>query len=564
VSSLPDEALGQALLAAGLLNRSQLAYGTRRHEVAKGSLAGLLVRLGLVSERDMGQHLAQARGIAYQDACPPGQPSEEALALCRREACRTLGFLPLAVNERALTAWLGDCTPEALQEWLSRRLGLELVCVQGPISGVMSAIENAYGPNADNAQELFSRDVRRLSQDAQASLSTDPLLQAMIGWAMRERATDIHLSPDIQSLLVAFRIDGVLWPAAAMPKAMARLAAAIKVSAGMDIADNLRPQDGRFSFDLPGAALDIRVSTAVTPHGESLVMRLLPKGNFVRGLADLGFYPDHLPLFDRFFTQPYGVGLIAGPTGSGKTTTLYAGLKPHGMSGKSILTVEDPVEYDLPAASQTQVNRKAGYSFDAAIRHFLRHDPDIMLVGEIRDRETADAAMRAAETGHLVLSTLHVNSAFGVPARLHSMGIPMLNIAESLVGITTQRLLRRVCPHCRELDDSAPSSHPAPLREHLAGRPIYRAVGCSVCRGSGYLGRLPAYEILLVDEDVSRWIALGAGRHALQDGVLKPDNHVSLIDVCTRRLLDGHTTLAEFERVFGVIDQRFAERRRSV
>jgi type II secretory ATPase GspE/PulE/Tfp pilus assembly ATPase PilB-like protein len=553
-----DEALGTALIEAALLNRAQLLYAMRRFEFATGSFAALLVRLGLVSDADMAQHMASARGLSFQERCLPGQPSTEALALCRREVCRSFGFLPLELSGGQLTAWLGDGSPDALREWLSRRFGLALLCIQGPMTGVAAAIEKAYGIDAESSHDLFDREVRRLEQDVQASLSTQPLVDAMIAWAVRDRATDIHLMPDANSLLVVFRIDGVLFPAAAMPRSLARLAAAIKVSAGMDIADNLRPQDGRFSFVLPGAALDIRVSTAVTPQGESVVMRLLPKGNFVRGLADLGFYAEHLPLFDRMFTQPYGVALIAGPTGSGKTTTLYAGLKPHGMSGKSILTVEDPVEYHLPAATQTQVNRKAGYQFDTAIRQFLRHDPDIMLVGEIRDRETAEAAMRAAETGHLVLSTLHVNSVFSVPARLQSMGISLVSMAETLVGIVTQRLLRRVCQQCRELDDSAGAGYPSRLRERLGDRPVYRAVGCPDCRGSGYLGRLPVYEILMVDEDVSRWIALGAGRHAMADGVLKPSNHVALLDTCVRRLLDGDTTLAEFQRVFGVIDERFA------
>jgi general secretion pathway protein E len=322
----------------------------------------------------------------------------------------------------------------------------------------------------------------------------------------------------------------------------------------MDIADNLRPQDGRFSFDSAGVTLDIRISTAVTPHGESVVMRLLSKGNFISGLEDLGFYPEHVPLLHRFFTQPYGIALMTGPTGSGKTTTLYAGLKPHGMSGKSILTVEDPVEYDLPSACQTQVNRKAGYTFDKAIRHFLRHDPDIMLIGEIRDSETADAAMRASETGHLVLSTLHVNNVFSVPARLQSLGVTPLSISESLIGVVTQRLIRRLCVHCRTLDESQESERPASLRSSLGGRPLYRPVGCPRCRDSGYFGRVPAYEILLVDTAVSQWIAAGSGRHALK-GILTPENHVGMLDICARRLLDGDTSLDEFHRVFGVFDE---------
>jgi type II secretory ATPase GspE/PulE/Tfp pilus assembly ATPase PilB-like protein len=552
--SAPELALGQTLLQLGRLNRSQLLYAQRRHEVSGGSFAGQLVRLGLVSEQNMGEVVAQSRSLVYQAEQPAGQPSTEALGLCRREICLSLSFLPLWVESGQLTVWLGEGNPDKVAEWVRRRLGLRLVLLQGPFSSVTRAVEMAYAPQRDNAREAFDRERRRLEQDTQGSLGTEPMMQALITLAGRERATDIHIVPDAESLLLAFRIDGVLFPVAAMPRSLARLVSAIKVAGGMDIADNLRPQDGRFSFDSAGVTLDIRISTAVTPHGESVVMRLLSKGNFISGLEDLGFYPEHVPLLHRFFTQPYGIALMTGPTGSGKTTTLYAGLKPHGMSGKSILTVEDPVEYDLPSACQTQVNRKAGYTFDKAIRHFLRHDPDIMLIGEIRDSETADAAMRASETGHLVLSTLHVNNVFSVPARLQSLGVTPLSISESLIGVVTQRLIRRLCVHCRTLDESQESERPASLRSSLGGRPLYRPVGCPRCRDSGYFGRVPAYEILLVDTAVSEWIAAGAGRHALK-GVLTPENHVSMLDICTRRLLDGDTSLDEFHRVFGVFDE---------
>jgi type II secretory ATPase GspE/PulE/Tfp pilus assembly ATPase PilB-like protein len=553
VLSPSELALGQALLQAGLLNRSQLLYAQRRHEVSGGSFAGQLVRLGLVGDDAMGEAVAHSRGLSFQNSLPDGQPTPEALALCRREVCQSLNFLPLIVEGGQLVVWLGEGNPEKVDDWVRRRMGLRLVCLQGPFSGVAQAIDKSYAPLRDNALESFDRERRRLEQDTQGSLGTEPMMQALITLAGRERATDIHIIPDAQSLLLAFRIDGVLSPVAAMSRSLARLVSAIKVASGMDIADNLRPQDGRFSFESAGFLLDIRVSTAVTPHGESVVMRLLSKGNFISGLEDLGFYPEHVPLLHHFFTQPYGIALMTGPTGSGKTTTLYAGLKPHGMSGKSILTVEDPVEYDLPSACQTQVNRKAGYTFDTAIRHFLRHDPDIMLIGEIRDSETAEAAMRASETGHLVLSTLHVNNVFSVPARLQSLGVSPLSISESLIGVVTQRLIRKLCVHCRLVDDSPASERPVALRDRLGASPVYRAVGCAHCRDTGYFGRVPAYEILLVDAAVSQWIASGSGRHALK-GVLTPENHVAMLDICARRLRDGDTSLDEFHRVFGVFD----------
>lgn len=548
-----DLLLGQTLVQQQRLSRSQLLYAQRRHEASDGSFAGQLVRLGLVGEQHMGEVLAQSRGLDYHPELPSTYPTPQALALCRREICQSLTFLPLCLEDGRLVVWLGEGNPDKVDDWVRRRLGLQIQCRQGPLNGVVRSIEKAYAPQRDNAQETFERELRRLEQDTQGSLGTEPLMQALIVLASRERATDIHILPDPQSLLLAFRVDGVLQPVVAMSRLLTRLVSAIKVAAAMDIADNLRPQDGRFSFETGGTLLDVRVSTAVTPHGESVVMRLLSKGTFISGLNDLGFEPEHVPLLLQLFTQPYGIALMTGPTGSGKTTTLYAGLKPHGMSGKSILTVEDPVEYDLPSAVQTQVNRKAGYTFDTAIRHFLRHDPDIMLVGEIRDSETAEAAMRASETGHLVLSTLHANNVFSVPLRLQSLGVSALSISEALIGVVTQRLIRRLCLACRTVDDAPEEARPKALRKQLYGQLLYKAVGCPECRYTGYHGRVPVYEILRVDSAVSQWIAEGSGRHALQ-GVLNADNHVDMLDLCVRRLLKGETSIEEFHRVFVSIE----------
>jgi general secretion pathway protein E len=552
--SAQELALGQTLLQLGRINRSQLEFAKRRHEVFQGSFAGHLVRLGLVGDRDMGEVVAQSRGLTYLPLQPSGQPGASVLTLCRREICISLTFLPLTVEGGQLTVWLGEGNPEKVVDWARRRSGLRVVCLQGPFSAVVHAIEKSYAPQRDNAREAFDRERRRLEHDTQGSLGTEPMMQAMITLAGRDRATDIHFIPDAQSLLLAFRIDGVLLPVVAMPLSLARLISAIKVAAGMDIADNLRPQDGRFSFEHGGSLLDIRVSTSVTPHGESVVMRLLPKGNFVSGLEDLGFYPEHVPLLQSLFMQPYGITLMTGPTGSGKTTTLYAGLKPLGMSGKSILTVEDPVEYDLPGASQTQVNRKAGYTFETAIRHFLRHDPDIMLVGEIRDPETAEAAMRASETGHLVLSTLHVNNALSVPRRLVSLGVSLEIVANTLLGVVTQRLIRKLCAACREPETVSDDTLPGMLKGRLHGATIYRAVGCSECRDTGYLGRLPVYELLLLDKAVSEWIARGADRYALGQA-LGPHNHVPMMDIFIRRLREGLLSIEEFQRSVGIFDE---------
>ncbi|MBY0241842.1 MAG: Flp pilus assembly complex ATPase component TadA [Burkholderiaceae bacterium] len=550
-STALDTALGHALLARQLITRLQLDYAKRKHDVIGGSLAGLLVRQGLIDDRAMSQVLAEVRGLPWQG--DSGALNADVLALFRREACSAMSMLPLAVADGVVTLWIGETDPEQLVDWVQRRLGLRGRCLQGPFGAVGQAIEQAYAGRRDDVRALFERERRRIEQDEDGSLGTEALMQSLIGLAALERATDIHIAPDADALLLSFRVDGILLPVVAMSRRAARLVAAIKVAAGMDISDNLRPQDGRFTHTHAGGTIDVRVSTIVTPFGESVALRLLHKGHFIGGLEDLGFYPEHVPRLNALFQQPYGIVLLTGPTGSGKTTTLYAGLRPLGLTGRSILSVEDPVEYDLPGACQTQVNRKAGYSFDTAIRHFLRHDPDIMLVGEIRDSETAEAAIRASETGHLVLSTLHVNNVLSVPRRLASLGVPLQSVADTLTGIVTQRLVRKLCDCCRQPDPVADADLPAALRGRLDGARLYRPVGCAECDDTGYRGRLPVYEMLLLDLRVADWIAAGAHRGSAAS-VLNKDNHVRMLDVFIRRLLDGTTSLAEFGRAFGVFD----------
>lgn len=547
-----DAALGKKLIACGLLAAIQLNYAQQKQIVTGESLSQVLVRLGLVSETGLARVLAEHHGIPYFDAKQPPEPAPQATALFSREACQAHALLPLAVNNGKLEALLGNGDPRRAQELIRRRTSLTPSLMQGDFTLVTKGIEHVYSNCQGISRTAFEREYRRLRQDIQGALPIDELIRQLLHLAASERATDVHLQPESHTIHVSFRVDGVLTPIISLDRSLLRLIAAIKVMSAMDISDNLRPQDGRFSIQLNGQAYDVRVSTSTTPHGESVVMRLLQKGIFVSGLEDLGFLPEHLPLIDSMFCQPHGVFLMTGPTGSGKSTTLHAGLKPHGMTGKSILTVEDPIEYELPVASQTQVNRKAGYTFDTAIRHFLRHDPDIMLVGEIRDKETAEAAMRAAETGHLVLSTLHVNSVFGVVSRLASLGSSHQSVAETLIGSLNQRLVRRVCPHCRE-PAPTPATLPAALCGPLDGVQLIRGAGCEACRHTGYHGRMPVYEMLIVDAAVAQWIENGGSRRDLAQA-LSPANHISMLDTFVSRIVAGDTTVEEFQRQFGQHD----------
>ncbi len=558
-----DERLRQArfearLLELGALDRIQLAYARQRQAVTGERLSQTVLRLGLVSESSVARALADTLGLDYlaPEVIPRAQAA--ALALFRREWCQANGVLPLAVEADHIDVLAGDVEFERIRSVIERRTGCAPRFIVSDPLQVQKAIEHAFGNPREAVARAFDIEYRKLREDVQNALPTEEFVRQLLALSLSERATDIHLHPEPRALHVSFRIDGVLQPVIALDRGLARMVSAIKVMAGMDISDTLRPQDGRFSLVVNEFNLDVRVSTSITPDGESVVIRLLPKGQFVSGLEELGFIDTHIPLIAGLFEQPQGILLMTGPTGSGKTTTLYAGLKPHGLSGKSILAVEDPIEYNLPAAIQTQVNRKAGYTFDSAIRHFLRHDPDIMLVGEIRDEETAQAASRAAETGHLVLSTLHANTVYGVPGRLGALGVSAQSIADNLIGVISQRLARRICPHCIT-EETRPRMTSPEIQRRFGITRSHVGRGCPECRGTGYFGRLPIYELLIRDRQVALWIEAGARRSELPT-VLGQANHIAMREVARHRLSAGQTSVEECLRLFGSVDMQAEDR----
>lgn len=546
------------LLELGALDRIQLTYARQRQAVTGERLSLTVLRLGLVSESSVARALADTLGLRYIAPAAIPQAEEAALALFRREWCLANGVLPLAVDAGEVEVLAGDVEFERIRSVIERRTGCVPRFLISDPQQVQKAIEYAFGNPREAVERAFDIEYRKLREDVQNALPTEEFVRQLLALSLAERATDIHLHPEPRALHVSFRIDGVLQPVIALDRGLARMVSAIKVMAGMDISDTLRPQDGRFSLVVNEFNLDVRVSTSITPDGESVVIRLLPKGQFVSGLEELGFIDTHIPLIAGLFEQPQGILLMTGPTGSGKTTTLYAGLKPHGLSGKSILAVEDPIEYNLPAAIQTQVNRKAGYTFDSAIRHFLRHDPDIMLVGEIRDEETAKAASRAAETGHLVLSTLHANTAYGVPGRLGALGVSMQAIADNLIGVISQRLARRICPHCLA-EETRPRYTGTEIQRRFGITQSYVGRGCPECRGTGYFGRLPIYELLIRDRHVALWIEAGARRSELPSA-LSEGNHISMREVARQRLSAGQTSVEECLRLFGTVDLQAEDR----
>jgi general secretion pathway protein E len=333
------------------------------------------------------------------------------------------------------------------------------------------------------------------------------LLNALLSEAIKEGASDVHIETFENRLIIRFRVDGILREVLEPLRVLAPLIVSrIKVMAKLDIAEKRLPQDGRITLRIAGRAVDVRVSTMPTSHGERVVLRLLDKQSARLDLAELGIEPHGFKIMQSLISSPHGIILVTGPTGSGKTTTLYGGLTILNSTVRNILTVEDPIEYDLPGIGQTQVNYKANMTFAKGLRAILRQDPDVVMVGEIRDLETAQIAIQASLTGHLVLSTLHTNSAIGAITRLTDMGIEPFLLASSLIGLVAQRLIRLLCPHCKKAAP-ATASECAILNAPEQSPPlIYHAIGCNICKNIGYSGRSGIYEIIAIDETLRTFI----------------------------------------------------------
>ncbi|WP_374467840.1 type II secretion system ATPase GspE [Phenylobacterium sp.] len=382
--------------------------------------------------------------------------------------------------------------------------------------------------------------------DAQDDAPIIRLINGVIAEAVRQGASDVHIEPFEQALVVRLRVDGVLKEVLSLaPRIAPLLVSRVKVMARLDIAEKRIPQDGRISLALGGRSLDVRVSTLPARAGERVVMRILDQGQAQLGLADLGMSPRALEVFRGALSEPNGIILVTGPTGSGKTTSLYAGLSLLNDATRNILTIEDPVEYAIQGLGQTQVNAKVGMTFAAGLRAILRQDPDVVMVGEIRDVETAQIAVQASLTGHLVLSTVHTNDAAGAITRLRDMGVEPFLLASTLRAIVAQRLVRRLCPHCRRPEPADASA--ARLAGIAEGQTIYRAAGCPQCANTGYVGRVGVYEALRVDDRIRRLV----GEEADEDAIVQAafPNGGTLQDEARRYVAEGVTSLEEALRV---------------
>ncbi|WP_304412701.1 type II secretion system ATPase GspE [Herminiimonas sp. CN] len=448
-------------------------------------------------------------------------------------------------REHAVEVWFSDATPPSAIAEVSRRFG-RVRLKSMPQDELKAEIAKAYAGSGGDAAQVVDEvesdlDLTRLMQDMPAiedlleSADDAPVIRminALLTQALREGASDIHIEPFEQSSVVRFRIDGSLRDVVRPKKAIhAALISRIKIMAQLDISEKRLPQDGRITLRVGGKPVDVRVSTLPTGHGERAVLRLLDKEAGQLDLQHLGMSDALLPQFAKLIAQPHGIVLVTGPTGSGKTTTLYAALTRLNATATNILTVEDPIEYDLAGVGQTQVNPRIDMSFAKALRAILRQDPDIIMIGEIRDLETAQIAVQASLTGHLVLATLHTNDSAAAVTRLLDMGIEPFLLSSSLLGVLAQRLVRKLCPHCRQQDGQ-----------------YWQAVGCDQCGQSGYQGRVGVYELLQTTDEIRALIHHSASEAEIRAAAQR-DGMQTMREDGERWLLDGTTSQAELLRV---------------
>jgi type II secretory ATPase GspE/PulE/Tfp pilus assembly ATPase PilB-like protein len=543
--------LGELLKEKDLIRNEHIKFALQEQKITKERLGEVLERLGFVTQYDVVTTLAEQEGIGYIDV-DEVLSKEDVLKLFNKNLCLNNTFLPIRVLDGSIEVVSATVLDDKLGQLISRQTGLKPKFYLSERRKIINAINKFYYFMENPVEKLIATEVNLLSQDVEMARGMDNLVKYILQLAVKMRATDIHIRPMEKSVNIAFRVDGVLTSALSLPIPLKRIISTIKMKADMDIAEQRLPQDGRFSATVLNNNFDFRVSTVVSPYGENIVLRVLPMESAIMGMGQLGFFEEDIQKVANMFNEPFGIILLTGPTGSGKSTTLYAGIRSLDLLGKNVLTVEDPIEYSLPLLRQTQVNEKAGYNFVNAIRYFLRHDPDVILVGEIRDSETAATAITASTTGHLVLSTLHTNNAVGAIPRLRDLGIRPFLIADSLIGIVSQRLIRRICSACKE--EYEPSEWEKEYLKDPSIKTLYRGKGCEICNGSGYFGRTLVYELLAIDKELSLLIDKEVELSQITERA-KEKGFVDIFDITVAKVKQGITTVEDAVRIMGHLRQ---------
>lgn len=553
--------LASLLERSGLFTPEQVAELLQRQHASGRSMADVVVERGYAREDQFLEGLAQAMGIPFVRLADKAIES----AVLERLSTKVVfqyNVIPVAAENGALRVATHDPFMPGLIDALRMASGVRVRLALSPSADIAKAATKFYGVGAETLERMIQDDRIELApeddlkkdlNDVDQEASVVKFVNQIIWEAYQDRATDIHLEPMETSLRIRYRIDGVLHQTpvpAHLKRFQASIISRIKVMSNMDIAEKRLPQDGRISLKIRGEDIDVRVSTMPTVYGESVSLRLLMRHSGLTGLDKLGLDKGDETALKKLITKPHGILLVTGPTGSGKSTSLYAWLHTINSIDKRIITIEEPIEYEMAGINQIQVRSEIGLSFATGLRHILRQDPDVIMVGEIRDRETAEIAIRAALTGHLVFSTLHTNDAAGAVTRLVDMGIEPFLVASSVEGLIAQRLVRRLCTHCRREvtpDRAFLESVSFPL-DRLEEGPIYEAVGCDECRNTGFTGRTGIYEIIVMTERIRPLVVARASSTEIRNVALKQGLKPLRHDGWTK-VLRGITTIEEVLRV---------------
>ncbi len=547
--------LGELLVAAAKLSARDLERALSAQQEMGGMIGRVLVRLGLVSEADVVHALSTQLGlpVAAAEDFPSILPDVEGLL---PEFLHSNRIAPLSIEAGCLSIAMAVPQDAFVVKALHLSTGLDIRPVLALESDIEKALEQGVDDSAEEGEDGFddeagAGDFVEHLRDLASEAPVIRLVNAIVGRVIDLRASDIHLEPFDEGLHVRYRVDGVIQSdETAPPKLTAAIVSRVKLLAHLDIAERRLPQDGRIKARVKGRELDLRVSTVPTVHGESVVMRVLDRASVRFSLEEMGFDRDTLERFNALLARPHGIVLVTGPTGSGKTTTLYAALAKLDAGALKILTVEDPVEYQLDGINQIHVHPQIGLTFASALRAILRQDPDIIMIGEMRDGETAQIAVQSALTGHLVLSTLHTNTAASAVVRLQDMGVERYLITSSVSGVLAQRLVRRLCDKCKEAYVPPPELIASSGLDRFctSSAVIYSARGCAHCRGSGYRGRTGIHELFELDETMQRAIIDGADA-AVLNATARRAGMVSLYEDGLRKVVAGLTSLDEVMRV---------------
>jgi type IV pilus assembly protein PilB len=564
IATLERKPLGQLLLSKGVIQQDQLdrALEEQRRSNHQKLLGEVLVELRICTEDQITEQLARAYGVPYARVSPK-IADPKVIQLLPKEFLEKHQVLPLYLVEKMLTVAVPEPANVFLVEEIERQCGYQTQVVAATGRDIKSTLQ-AYLPSDkvfvidDIIDEVKPEEFMLIEQPAQDIANLEvaagdspviKLVNYVIYNAVKEGASDVHIEPAEAHLRIRYRIDGHLNEKLRPPLQMhAAIASRIKIMSGLDISERRLPQDGGIHVMMEKRPIDLRVSTMPGKHGEKVVIRVIDNDRASVNLEKLGFGYDTLKAWRKLLALPNGIVLVTGPTGSGKSTTLYAALHEINKDDINICTVEDPIEYALPGVNQFQVNEKAGFTFATALRALLRQDPDIMMVGEIRDTETAKLATQAALTGHLVLSSLHTNDAPGAITRLFNVGIEPYLVSATIAGVLAQRLVRKLCQNCKE--QYVPTIHEKRQMERLAGNVdrLFKPKGCPRCRNLGFTGRIGIYELLVPSDEMIELISQGAALNAIRECARK-DGLNTLRGDGLQKVKSGITTLDEVYRV---------------